>query len=29
MITLIGFLRAAEIANLQDYKKWHIAMVQE
>jgi Reverse transcriptase (RNA-dependent DNA polymerase) len=29
MTTPIGFLRAAEIANLPDYKKWHIAIVPE
>jgi Reverse transcriptase (RNA-dependent DNA polymerase) len=27
--TPIGFLRAAENANLPDYKKWHVAMVQK
>jgi hypothetical protein len=29
MTTPIGFLRAAVIANLLDYEKWHVAMVQE
>jgi hypothetical protein len=29
MVTPIGFLRAAEIANFPDYEKWHVAMVQE
>jgi hypothetical protein len=29
MTTPIGFLRTAEIINLPDYEKWHIAMVQE